>query len=94
MTSSVVILANGSANSWRQVTLSQIPCDFTKTSSPYFSQGQTANLFLAFTTPRVNAVTVLPGQVFYFNFRQQLPFGGNSCTQADCNAGIRLYTPG
>lgn len=94
LTSSVVIFANGSSNAWRQTTLSKIPCDFSQTSAPYFSQGQTSNLFLAFTTPRVNAVTVLPAEVWYFNFRQQLPFGGgSSCTIPDCNAGIRMYPP-
>lgn len=93
MSSSVVALVNGSSNAWKQVTLTKDICDFSVTTAPTFSQGQTATIFMSFVTPKAGSVTVLPGVVYYFNVRNQLPFGGKSCTAPDCNFAVRLYPP-
>ena len=89
----IAVLTDGRSTAWRQITLSQSIGDFSNLTPPSFVQGLTATLYLAIGTPRANAVTVQGGSTWYINIRDQLPYSGNSCTQADCNFSLRAYPP-
>ncbi len=89
----IAILTDGRSTAWRQVTLSQTIGDFSNLSPPAFVQGVTATIYLAIGTPRVNAVTVQGGSTWYVNIRDQLPYGGSSCSQPVCDFSLRAYPP-
>lgn len=91
--SSAAVLANGSGNAWRKVYLSQKPCDFTATA-PAFVQGQTATISFIYGANSPYAVRVEPGQTWYLNIKDELPFGGPSCNPGTaCDFGVRVYPP-
>lgn len=79
--SSIAVLANGNATSWKKVSISKNPCDFTTLSA----QGLTATAVL-------NSSVQKPGEVWYINIKNELPFGGPSCgTGQNCTFGLRAY---
>lgn len=78
---SATVLANGNATSWRKVVLSKTPCDFTGIPA----QGLTATVYLSTTNQK-------PGETWYINIKNEMPFGGNSCGPGqNCAFGIRVY---
>ena len=56
--------------------MSKNACDF---SGVYGAQGVTANIYMSFGTATYGSVPMLPGDVWYINIKDELPFGGNSC---------------
>lgn len=95
-TFSVSVLANGSggSNAWKKVVFTKSPGDFSNQNPPVFSQGQTASVYAIINGSAINAVPVKPGEIWYFSVEYQLPFSTQpSCTQTDCDAGVRGYPP-
>lgn len=75
---------------YRQISFSKLPCDFSATATYVGEIGNTASDYFGVGAEMPGAAILTPGQTYYMNIRNEEPGGGTSCPAGNCFAILNV----